>query len=77
MTRTVVALDGDIKLWLDQKAVAEGVPMTELVRRALRKMKDEEQTALDRLLQETSGIWKSGDGLNYQQSLRDEWDRSA
>lgn len=77
MTRTVVAIEEDIKGWLDQKALSEGIPMTELVRRALRKMKDEEQTALDRLLQETSGIWKSGDGLQHQQALREEWDRSA
>ena len=75
MTRTVIAIESDIKGWLDQKALAEGVPMTEVVRRALRQMRDQEQSSLDRVLQETSGIWKAGDGLEYQQAQREEWVR--
>jgi len=30
MTRTIVAIDDDIKIWIDIKAVREGVPMTEV-----------------------------------------------
>jgi CHASE3 domain sensor protein len=75
MTRTVIALENDVKAWLDQKAIAAGVPMTEIVRQALRKMRDEEQGALDRLLASTSGIWTAGDGLEYQQAQREEWSR--
>lgn len=75
MTRTVIAIEHDIKGWLDQKALAEGVPMTEVVRRALRQMRDQELNSLDRVLQETSGIWKAGDGLEYQQAQREEWVR--
>ena len=73
MTRTVVALDNDIKKWIDAKAVQEGVPMTELVRRALQQFREHEEQLVERLLSETSGIWTAGDGLKYQQSLRDEW----
>lgn len=75
MTRTVVAIEDDVKGWLDQKAIAAGVPMTEIVRRALRKMRDDEQNALDRLLASTSGIWTAGDGLDFQQAQREEWSR--
>ncbi len=73
MTRTVVALDDDIKKWIDAKAAQDGVPMTELVRRALRQYREHEEQSVERLLSETSGIWTSGDGLKYQQNLRDEW----
>ncbi len=73
MTKTVVALDNDIKQWIDLKAAQEGVPMTELVRRALRQYRELEETSVDRLLSETSGIWTGGDGLEYQQRVRDEW----
>jgi metal-responsive CopG/Arc/MetJ family transcriptional regulator len=73
MTRTVVSIDDDIKQWIDAKAAQEGVSMTELVRRALRQYRDHEEQSIDRLLKETSGIWTAGDGLEYQQGLRDEW----
>jgi hypothetical protein len=29
----------------------------------------------DELLLQTRGLWKQGDGLRYQERLRDEWDR--
>jgi Ribbon-helix-helix protein, copG family len=73
MTRTVVSIDNDIKQWIDIKAAQEGVPMTELVRRALRQYREHEEQSVDRLLNETSGIWTAGDGLEYQQGLRDDW----
>ena len=77
MTRTVIALENDIKLWLDQRAEQDGVPMTELVRRALREMRDRELAALDALLGETSGLLAGEDGLAAQEALRDEWDRAS
>ena len=73
MTRTVVAFETDIKNWLDARAVQEGVPMTELVRRALRQFREQEEQSVGRILSETSGIWTSGDGLEYQRASRDEW----
>ena len=32
-------------------------------------------TDFDALLAQTRGIWTSGDGLDYQRRLRDEWAR--
>lgn len=29
----------------------------------------------DALLSQTSGLWKQGDGLRYQENIRNEWDR--
>lgn len=76
MTRTVIALDDDDKKWLDRRADEEGVPMTELVRRAVRLLRAQtplEHRSMDELLRVTSGIWKQGDGLRYLEKLRAEW----
>ncbi|MGH7338000.1 MAG: ribbon-helix-helix domain-containing protein [Myxococcota bacterium] len=76
MTRTVISLEDADKEWLDRRANEEGVPMTELVRRAVRLLK--EQTPVDErsrvdLLAATRGIWKQGEGLAYQERLRADW----
>ncbi|CAN5796671.1 hypothetical protein BH20GEM3_BH20GEM3_13350 [soil metagenome] len=74
MIRTIVSLDPQDKAWLDQRAKAERVTMTELVRRAVRRMREQEDApGLEKLLQQSQGTWKRGDGITYQQSLREEW----
>lgn len=77
MPRTVISLDQESKDWLDRQAVDRGVPMTELVRQAVREFRAKEQRAarpsLQEILRRTSGIWRGGDGLEYQCRLRDEW----
>ena len=78
MTRTLISLDADDKAWLDRKAREERVPMTRLVQRAikqLRKQAEENPSGFTRLLRETAGTWKAGDGLAYQRTLRTEWAR--
>ncbi len=73
MTKTVIAIENDIKEWLDNRAAQEGVPMTEIVRRALRQFQAQERDQFDAILQKTSGIWQNGDGLAYQEQIRQEW----
>lgn len=34
-----------------------------------------EEDAFERGLEETRGLWKEGDGLEFQRRLRAEWDR--
>jgi hypothetical protein len=78
MVRTVITIDADDKAWLDREAKREGVPMTRLVQRAiahLRKQAEADPAGFDRLLRQTSGIKKFGDGLKYQRRARAEWDR--
>ncbi len=41
MVRTVISLDPEDKRWLDQKARAEQVPTAEVVRRALRRYRED------------------------------------
>ena len=76
MVRTVISMEEEDKAWLDEKAAQEGVPMTALVRRAIRLLRQREGLSdlpLSDLLARTQGIWRAGDGLAWQRSLRDEW----
>ncbi len=80
MVRTIISLDPDDKAWLDRKARQEGVPMTRLVRRAVRRFRKESESSpsrFDTLLRETSGMKSFGDGLKHQRRLRREWDRKT
>jgi hypothetical protein len=53
--------------------------MTELVRQAVRAFRVREESlshpTMHTALEQTAGIWRRGDGLAYQQHVRDEWDR--
>ena len=76
MVRTVVSLEEKDKRWLDERAAAEGVTMTEVIRRAVRLLRDQSRRrrpGLDDLLERTAGVWKRGDGLAYQKKMRREW----
>jgi len=77
MPRTIINLDPEDKRWLDREARARHVPMTEVVRQAVRayRVRVETQSKPDLMtaLDHTSGIWHKGDGLLHQQRLRDEW----
>jgi predicted transcriptional regulator len=80
MIRTVISLDPDDKAWLDRIAKKERVPMTRLVRRAIKRMREESEakpSRFDELLKKTAGIGKGrfGDGLAYQRRLRKESER--
>jgi hypothetical protein len=81
MPRTLINLDQDDKQWLDREAKARHLPMTELVRQAVRAFRIREESRarppLQTILERTTGIWRSGDGLDYQQRIRDEWNRHS
>ena len=76
MIKTVIALEPEIKKWLDQRAAQEGVPMTELVRRAVRLLQQQEIDRFDEVLKRGRGTWTAGDGLEYQLKIRSEWSRN-
>lgn len=77
MPRTVISLEPEDKEWLDRKAEAEHVPMTEIVRRAIRRYRHEvdkrPKEDIRRLLEQTRGLWHAGEGLTYQTRVREEW----
>lgn len=73
MIRTIISLDAEDKSWLDRRAEKTGVPMTQVVREAIRRMRHEEDESFDALLERTRGNWRHGDGLAYQRRLRRQW----
>ena len=74
MPRSLVSFDIDDKKWLEKKSAEIGKPMSYLIRTAVKKLRESEEKSFDSLLAQTSGIWNKGDGLEYQQRVREEWD---
>jgi len=78
MPRTIISLEETDKAWLHQEARRRHVPMTEIVRRAVRAYRRQTEprnrTDLDEVLECTRGIWTHGDGLEYQRAIRAEWE---
>jgi hypothetical protein len=77
MVRTVISLDEEDKRWVDAEAVREGVPMTEVIRHAVKQLRLEMERAatFEARLVATVGIGSGEDGLDVQRRLRDEWER--
>lgn len=78
MVRTVISLHRQDKEWLDRKAREDHVAMTEVVRVAVRRFREEQESTapgFDEVLRRTSGLWKREDGLAYQRRVRGEWNR--
>lgn len=78
MIRTLISLDEEDKRWLDEQARLRQVPMTELVREAVKEFRRREERAprssLQAVLERTAGIGHGEDGLALQERLRREWD---
>jgi Arc/MetJ-type ribon-helix-helix transcriptional regulator len=73
MTRLLLSIEDQDKAWLERRAAERGVSMAEVVREALRTVRNKEDASLSKLLSQTKGVWKAGDGLKYQRRLRSEW----
>ena len=75
MTRTLITLDEQAKAWLAQQAKYEQVSMSEIVRRAIDRLRADEarKKGLEQSIAGTAGIWPHGDGLVWQSHLHDEW----
>lgn len=76
MVRIIISVEDEDKAWLDRRASEDEVSRAELIRRAVRRYREEsarETGPLERVLAETSGIWAGEDGLAYQRRVRDEW----
>jgi hypothetical protein len=80
MIRTVISLEAEDKQWLEEQAKINQTTFGEIVRQAVKRMRLEEHpdrqiksTSFELTLSKTQGIWQGEDGLNFQQSLREEW----
>jgi len=73
MTRTIISLENDDKKWLDEESRRSGLPKSAIVRLSIRYLRLDREKSFQNLLNQTSGTWKEGDGLAYQERLRSEW----
>ena len=77
LVRTVINLEVKQKAWLDQQAAQRRVSRTSLIRQAVSEYQARNRRGSDVSLQEalehTASIWQSGDGLEYQVRIREEW----
>ena len=74
LVRTVISLDEKQKAWLDQQASLRRVSRASLIRQAISEYHAKESRVSDvsfqEALEQTAGIWQSGDGLEYQVRVR-------
>ena len=72
--RTIITISDEDKLWLKSYSKAHKVSIAEAVRRGIFILKETTgKTTYQTLIKETRGVWKKGDGLKYQEKMRDEW----
>jgi len=75
--RTIITLPEEDKQWLQSYSRVHGISLAEAVRKGVQKLRIAEQQELYRsLVDSTKGIWKKGNGLEYQESIRSEWHSS-
>jgi len=73
--RMIITLSEEDKQWLAGYSHAHRISVAEAVRKGINKLKEDEKNQTYReLISLTSGIWKKGEGLEYQRKLRSEWD---
>jgi hypothetical protein len=76
-SRTIITLPEEDKKWLQSYSRAHDISLAEAVRQGVQKLRVAEQQELYRsLVANTKGIWKKGNGLKYQESIRSEWHAS-
>lgn len=77
LVRTVISLRDRQKAWLDQQAALRRVSMSSLIRQAVAEFRVRESrratVPFEDVLARTAGIWRAGDGLEYQERIREEW----
>jgi hypothetical protein len=74
MERTIISLENDDKQWLDDESRRSGMPKSAIVRLSIRYLRLDREKSFESLLNQTSGTWKEGDGLAYQERMRSEWE---
>ena len=73
-SRTIITLPEEDKKWLQSYSRAHDISLAEAVRKGVQKLRIAEQQELYRaLVNNTKGIWKKGNGLEYQEDIRSEW----
>ena len=72
--RTIITISEDDKVWLENYSRTWRISAAEAIRRGIARLRDEEGGSIyKKIVNETRGIWKQGNGLEYQTRVRSEW----
>ena len=72
--RTIITLSEEDKQWLESYSSLHRVSVAEAIRQGIRKLKEAELFENYRtIVKKSKGLWKNGEGLDYQQKIRAEW----
>lgn len=75
--RTIITLSEEDKIWLESYSKALNISVAEAIRQGIGRLREAKmQEGYERLVDDTRGLWKKGNGLKSQMDLRSEWDRS-
>lgn len=72
--KTTINISDEEKLWLESYSKARGISTAEAIREAIARLREQQDPlGYQSLIAQTKGVWKKGDGLDYQRNLRSEW----
>jgi hypothetical protein len=72
--RIIISLPDADKLWLEGYSQINKISVAEAIRQGIGELKkSKRQQTYQQLIERTSGVWKLGDGLEYQEQARAEW----
>jgi hypothetical protein len=72
--RIIISLPDADKLWLEGYSKVHQISVAEAIRQGIGALKkSQRQQTYQQLIERTSGVWKLGDGLEYQERVRTEW----
>ncbi len=75
--RLIISLPDEDKNWLEGYSKVHKISVAEAIRQGIGQLKkDQRQKIYQKLVKRTRGLWKKGDGLDYQIKMRAEWERS-
>jgi hypothetical protein len=73
--RTILTISEEDKNWLESDSSLHKVSVAEAIRQGIRKLREAEfHENYHALVKNTKGILKNGNGLAYQEKIRNEWD---
>ena len=75
--RTIITLSEEDKRWLETYSSANQISLAEAIRQGINKLRETaREDTYKAIVEETRGIWRQGDGLEYQRKIRAEWNPS-
>jgi hypothetical protein len=73
--RTIITISEIEKRWLMNYTKTHSISMAEALRRGIACLKASQSlVSYQRIVSDTRGIWRKGDGLKYQDQIRSEWE---